>query len=111
MVVLFAAAALVQLNDPDPVQWVAIYTAAMALSLQAARRRRVPPAVPLALAAVALGWAFGIAIGSGALDYRHMFEAWEMKSVAVEEAREVVGLLIVAAWMVVLGIRAMRAPA
>ena len=111
MVALFAAAALVQLNDPDPVQWVAIYTAAMALSFQAARRRRVPPAVPLALAAVALGWAYAIAARSGTLDYFHMFDAWEMKSAGVEEAREVMGLLIVAAWMVVLGIRAIRAPA
>ena len=30
-----------------------------------------------------------------------MFDAWEMKSPSVEEAREASGLLIVAAWMIV----------
>jgi hypothetical protein len=37
-----------------------------------------------------------------------MFDAWEMKSLAVEEAREASGLVIVAAWMAVLLIRAGR---
>ena len=39
-----------------------------------------------------------------------MFDAWEMKSPSVEEAREASGLLIVAVWMIVLMIRARRAP-
>jgi len=37
-----------------------------------------------------------------------MFDAWEMKSPSVEEAREASGLLIVAAWMMVLFVRARR---
>ena len=37
-----------------------------------------------------------------------MFDAWEMKSVAVEEAREASGLTIVAVWMTVLAVRAAR---
>ena len=40
--------------------------------------------------------------GPAAGAYSHMFDAWEMKSVPVEEAREATGLLIVAAWMAVL---------
>ena len=40
--------------------------------------------------------------------YSHMFDAWEMKSVSVEEAREATGLLIVAAWMAVLLVRQRR---
>jgi hypothetical protein len=38
-----------------------------------------------------------------------MFDAWEMKSPSVEEAREASGLLIVAVWMIVLLVRARRA--
>ena len=37
----------------------------------------------------------------GSETYTHMFDAWEMKSIAVEEAREASGLLIVGAWMLV----------
>jgi hypothetical protein len=60
----------------------------------------------IAVAVVALTWAALIAlVGPGVSDYGHMFEAWEMKSPAVEEAREASGLLIVAVWMVVLFVR------
>jgi hypothetical protein len=37
-----------------------------------------------------------------------MFDAWEMQSVNVEQAREATGLLIVAGWMAVLAVRAKR---
>ena len=33
--------------------------------------------------------------------YAHMFDAWEMKSLPIEEAREASGLFIVLAWMAV----------
>jgi len=42
MAALFAFAAAVQLNDPDPVRWVTIYVAASALSFAAVRARHVP---------------------------------------------------------------------
>jgi len=35
-----------------------------------------------------------------------MFETWKMTNPVIEEAREMCGLLIVAGWMVVLGIAA-----
>jgi hypothetical protein len=37
-----------------------------------------------------------------------MFDAWEMKSPSVEQAREASGLVIVGVWMIVLSIRARR---
>ena len=40
MALLFAFAAALQFNDPDPIQWIAIYTAACALSLVMFFRRR-----------------------------------------------------------------------
>jgi len=107
---LFAFAAALQFNDPDPIQWIAIYTAAAVLSLVMAVRRRVPPALTVVVAVIAIAWAAFIAFGGPtASEYRHMFDAWEMKSPSVEEAREASGLVMVAAWMTVLFIRSSRA--
>jgi hypothetical protein len=79
------------------------------LSLLAATRRRVAPAALLAVFAIAIVWAALIAFGGpGATEYGHMFDAWEMKSPSVEEAREASGLVVVAVWMMVLYIRAGR---
>lgn len=109
MALLFAFAAAVQFNDPDPIRWIAIYGTACALSLLVCFNRRVVPAVLVAVFAVAIGWAATIAFGGpAASEYGHMFDAWEMKSPSVEEAREASGLLIVAAWMMVLFVRARR---
>lgn len=106
---LFAFAAIVQFNDPDPIRWVAIYVVAGVLSALAASARRVPAAAFVAVGVAALLWAASIMLGGpGASEYGHMFDAWEMKSVAVEEAREVSGLLIVSTWMAVLTIRSTR---
>lgn len=111
MTLLFAFAAALQFNDPDPIQWIAIYAAACGLSLVMVVRRRLMMAVPLAVFAIAIVWAAAIAFGGpAASEYEHMFDAWEMKSPSVEEAREASGLLIVAVWMIVLTIRARRAP-
>ncbi len=109
MALLFAFAAALQFNDPDPIRWIAIYIAACVLSIRAATRRRVSPAASLAVFAIASVWAALIAFGGpAASEYRHMFDAWEMTSPSVEEAREASGLLIVAAWMIVLFLRGVR---
>jgi len=109
MALLFAFAAAVQFNDPDPIRWIAIYGAACALSLVAFFIRRVTPVLTLAVFGIAMVWAVVIAFGGpAASEYGHMFDAWEMKSPSVEEAREASGLLIVAVWMMVLVIRARR---
>ena len=106
MALLFAFAAALQLNDPDPIRWIAIYGAACAVSLAVFLRRRVSPAIAIAIAVMALVWAASIVFGGpAASEYGHMFDAWEMKSPSVEEAREASGLLIVTAWMVVCGVR------
>ena len=108
--VLFTISALLQYNDPDPIRWIAIYTVACAVSLAMYIKRWVVPAVPLAVLVIASVWAMAIAFGGpAASEYEHMFDAWEMKSPSVEEAREASGLLIVAVWMIVLLVRARRA--
>lgn len=101
MTALFALAAAVQWNDPDPVRWMAVYGAACAISLMAARGRPPRPAVAATLAAIAMAWAVAIGVRVGGGSYLHMFDAWEMKTPAIEEAREATGLLIVAGWMLV----------
>jgi hypothetical protein len=102
MCAVFLLAVVVQWNDPDPLWWVAMYGAAATVCLLVALRRRVGIAAPLAVGATALVWSASTAVGGpAAAQYAQMFDAWAMKSVPVEEAREATGLLIIAAWMVV----------
>jgi hypothetical protein len=108
MAALFALAAAVQWNDPDPARWIAVYAAASAGSLMAARSRPPHPALTVALAGIASAWAMAIASGVDSGSYARMLDAWEMKSPAIEAAREVIGLLLVGAWMFVVAITASR---
>ena len=111
MATLFAFAAILQLNDPDPSRWIAIYATASVLSVLVGFKRSVWRPALVAVAVIALAWAALIALaGPGASEYGHMFEAWEMKSPQVEEAREASGLLIVAACMIVLFVRGRGTP-
>lgn len=82
---LFAYAAALQWNDPDPVRWMAIYGTA-AVVAGAAAFRPVPRAVGLALAAVALLWAATLVPGVVS----------EAALTGTEEERELAGLLLVA---------------
>jgi hypothetical protein len=103
MAALFALAAAVQWNDRDPARWMAVYGAACACSVMAARGRPPHPAAAAALAATALAWAVAIGAGVGGSDsYVHMFDAWEMKTPAIEAAREATGLVLVTGWMLVI---------
>ena len=108
MAALFALAAAVQWNDPDPVPWMAVYAAACACSLLAACGRPPHRAVPAALAAIAIAWAVAIGVRVSGGSYLHMFDAWEMKTPAVEEAREATGLVLVAGWMLVVAAMSAR---
>ncbi|MQA31248.1 MAG: hypothetical protein GEU82_15675 [Luteitalea sp.] len=109
MAALFGLAAVLQLNDPDPARWMAIYGAAMLVAAYAGRRGGVPAWAPLLVAAVALLW--GLVWSTDVADpgiYTRMFEQWEMRNMAVEEARETSGLLIVGGWMAVLALHGRR---
>ncbi len=110
MALLFAWAAALNFNDPDPIQWVGIYGVAMTLSALAAWRPALLPwFAPAIVGGVALAWAASIAPRAlGMIPLGRMVESWEMKSAVVEENREMFGLLIVAAWMLVLVIARLR---
>lgn len=110
----FVGFALLQLNDPDPVQWTAIYLAAAAVSLWGAVGRREPRA-PALVGLVALVWALTIVphvLGHKSfIDNLRLGEG--MKDPITEESRELGGLLIVTAWCSVLALasRAKKAKA
>jgi hypothetical protein len=109
MVALFALSTVVQYNDPDPVRWMAIYGAALLLSLYADRRGAVPAAAPIVVGAIAFVWGLYWSTDvPGAATYAHMFDHWEMQNIPIEEARETSGLFIVAAWMAVLAAHGWR---
>ena len=103
---LLAVAVAVQYNDPDPIRWMALYGAACALSALVVVRGRAPTLPVVIVGLVALVWGlFAARSAYGRSHLAEMFQYWEMKSPAVEEAREASGLLLVAAWMAVLAIR------
>lgn len=108
MAMLFALSVVVQYNDPDPVQWMAMYAAAAVLSVLAARKR---PGYgwpwPALVGVVALVW--GLVLLPGVRErgaFGHMTDAWEMKNPSIEQARETTALLITAGWMAILTIAA-----
>jgi hypothetical protein len=107
---LFAFSVVVQVNDPDPVPWMALYGAA-ALACLAAMRRRGPWWYPASVALAAVVWAATIAPRVvGKVPFGDMFGAFEMKDLGVEESREMYGLLLVAAYLAVIAVRAARRP-
>lgn len=108
MTALFALSVAVQFNDPDPARWMAMYGAACAVSVVSVVRR-VPPLVPsMVVGGVAFAWSvfWMTANRSAQGDFLHMFDAWEMKSMPVEAAREAVGLMIIMVWMMINALRA-----
>jgi hypothetical protein len=109
MVPLLALSAYVQLNDPDPIQWVLMYSLAAIASARAAAGR-FDLAFPAVVAAVALVWAAGLA---PALVKMHItwdnLTRWHMIDTRVEEAREMIGLVIAGGWCAVLAAAGYRA--
>lgn len=101
MLLMFLFSAVVQINDPDPLPWMAIYIAAGVMCVFEIRGRS-PLWAPLALAGIALAWSGWIATRARDVPIGAMFAEWEMRDVGVEEAREMYGLAIVGIWMLVI---------
>ena len=101
----FLLSAAVQYNDPDLLRWIAIYTAAAALCL-ARFLVPLPRWLPASLLAISLAW-IGLLLPKvvGQVSVGEVFESITMRTRAVEEAREIGGLLLVAAWSAVLMLR------
>jgi hypothetical protein len=102
MAALFLFAVAVQYNDPDPLRWMTIYGAA-ALACILALMGRLRPRFAALVGLVALVWAVWWAPGVlGRVAPGDLFHEMEMARPEIEEAREMVGLLLVAVWMAVL---------
>jgi transmembrane protein TMEM220 len=108
MAILFGVAALLQLNDPDPIRWVSIYGSASALAAYAAVNSRIPVLATCLLGALALVWGIAVEIQ---IDRRillsELFHSWKMYDGRVELAREAGGLFIIVVWSVALIVRAL----
>src|SRR5262245_49200215 len=108
MLLAFTASVMVQVNDPDPLAWMAIYGAA-AIVCGLELRRRTRAWLPLVVALVALVWVGTIAPRViGKVPFGSMFAAFEMKDLGVEESREMYGLLLIALWMATVSLAAWR---
>jgi hypothetical protein len=98
MLLMFVFSVVVQVNDPDPLVWMAIYGAAAAVcGLEI--RRKTPAWAPVAIALIALVWAGSIYSRAHDVPISALFAAWEMRELRIEEAREMYGLTIVGVWM------------
>lgn len=99
MAVLFAVCVLLQLNDPDPVRWMAIYGAAMVVSAALPVKRAAWPAgVVVGLAA--LVWAVVLTMHVwGVIHIGDLWKKMSEKGGAVEEGREAGGMWIEAVWL------------
>ena len=108
MALLFAFAVVVQINDPDPFAWMAIYGLACVACVLALLRRG-HWLVPASAGAAAIIWAVTIAPRVlGRVPFLDMFNEFEMRDTGIEESREMYGLLMIAAWMTVLALTARR---
>jgi len=105
----FLLSALVQYNDPDPAAWIAIYLGATAMCLD--QRRRSPwVALAPALSLICLVWiGFLLPRVLGEVSLAEIAASITMKTQAVEEAREIGGLFLVALWAAVVAVHGRRA--
>ncbi len=111
MMSLFLLSAAVQYNDPDPFQWIVLYgLAALACLLFLIKQLQWWLAV--GVAALALAWAGfivpALAEATDEISIEAIFGDAGMKTIGVELARELGGLMIVLCWMAILTIAAFR---
>lgn len=107
LAVLFSLSVGLQVNDPDPGLWMAMYgAAAIACALLPARRLFAASALLVGLLAAA----WGAYLGSQVIDQLELSDLWmkmSEKGGAVEVGREALGLVIIAVGMI--GTSAFRA--
>jgi len=97
---LFAVCVGLQYNDPDPIRWMAIYGAAMVISVVLPLKRPAATA-GLVVGALALAWAAVLIYGIwGKVALSDVVEKMSEKGGAVEEEREAGGMLIEGTWLV-----------
>ena len=105
MLIVFLFMVVVQYNDPDTLLWMGIYGIAALICILASLNR-LNWGLSALIALTALGWALMIAPQViGEVSFSELFGSLYMKSLVVEQAREMGGLLIVTVWMIVLTVK------
>lgn len=102
MLLAFVGSTVVQWNDPDPVRWMLLYGSAAlacALHLFGVLPWRLAAAVGVVALVWSAIWAPGVITNA---PIGQLFTTYQMMGLEIEEARELLGLLIVAGWMAVL---------
>ena len=97
----FVLGAAVQLNDSDPWRWIVIYLAAAGacFSFDRVQRAWILTAV---VGAGSLAWSLTLTNVIGRVSFLELFEEMEPQGGPIEMGRELGGLWIIAAWMIVL---------
>ena len=96
---LFLVSALLQVNDPDSVPWIVLYTAAAVASFW---RKHLAPALLLSGVALCVLMAGYLMLAIDGIEWRAVFSSFNMQGQGVEEIREAGGLLIIAVWFTIL---------
>jgi len=101
----FALSAIVQYNDPDALIWIAMYLsgAGMCVIQALGRQQRWLPPLLLTISLSWIAWLLPSIVGQ--VPFAEIIESISMKTRAVEEAREIGGLLIVAIWAAAITIK------
>jgi hypothetical protein len=100
--IIYLLSAAVQYNDPDGLLWAAIYLAAAGMCAMQFRKNspRWLPRALLLVSVVLIGALLPSIVGQVSLE--EIFASISMQTRAVEEAREIGGLLLVGLWAGVL---------
>ena len=88
MAILFIAWAAFQYNDPDPFMWILVYALASLASVLFLINR-LPLILPLAFCVGGVIWAI----------YLSTVITYEPPLIAIEEWREMMGLIVISSWM------------
>lgn len=103
MILLFAFAAVVQLNDANPFMWAFVYSAACVVSILYAAKKE-NQFVVVGLAIFSGIWAATMIPELTLNGFQYMFADVNMLQSGVKEAREFLGLLIVFGWTIVIAL-------
>lgn len=100
MTILFLVAAVLQFNDPDPLEWATIYgTVSVITALFLLQKLNWYVTAIASIVAVVASIFIGIAAMQEAGLIASSLDSWQMQNMAEEKAREAGGLLIIALWM------------
>lgn len=102
MALLFLTAALLQWNDPDPAWWFLIYVAAVVACVGAGRWKGAIWLASFVCGASLVWAAILVPRVLPRFEFSHLFESMKAETPAIELSREILGLLIISAWMGVL---------